>query len=162
MKSVCDKHLAKARANNTAFGKRRREKFRNKGLCANCGKRPRRFGYETCTICSLRSALANKNRRADKTWARLEALKQKGLITIDEAAEVLSVHRVSVHNFIKKGLLEVKVHTFRRFYVAEKAIRDLQTARTIITQPAEKLLHQRIISNPAPSWNANILQSNKK
>lgn len=132
-KGICDKHLVKARANDKAFSNRRNEKLRTLGLCANCGKRTRRFGYETCTICSWQSASRNKDRRDDKTWERLNALSEGGLITIDEAAEMLSVHRVSVHNFIKKGLLKVKVRTFRRFYLDKEDVGNLQAERGMLS-----------------------------
>lgn len=150
-KAVCDKHLAKARANDSACGKRRREKLRRMRLCANCGKLPRRFGYETCTTCSARSALRNKERRADKTWTRLEELKEKGLITIDEAAEILTTHRVSVHNLIKKGLLQVKVHAFRRFYLDNEDVETLQAERDkrLSIDPEMDILRQRITRTPA-------------
>jgi len=151
-KYVCRKHLAKARANDRASRERRRERLRRRGLCANCGERPRRSGFETCTICSLRSALRNMERREDKTWERLNALAEGGLITIDEAAEMLRVHRVSVHNFINKGLLKVKVHTFRRFYLDKEDVENLQAerGRGFIIDSEMDMLHQRIMSTQAP------------
>lgn len=130
-KNACPKHVEAARAASRSSKEKIKAASKAKSLCVSCNIRPQRFGYETCSVCGNKHALDNRKRREARTLQKTDELIDKGLITVDEAAEILGVHRVRVHNaFINKGILKVREYAFRRFYLSETDVQALKKSIT--------------------------------
>ncbi len=132
-KNACPKHIKATRIANQRSKARIKAQSRAEGLCASCNRRPRRYGYETCAVCALKGAMAARERRNATTLKRVDSLVDIGLIDVDETAEILGIHRVRVHNLIKKGLLKVRRYAFRRFYLSEDDVCALK--KTLVGSP---------------------------
>jgi len=130
-KNACEKHIEAQRSINRRSKERIKAKSSAKGLCAMCNRQPKRFGFETCSVCSRKGALANRNRRLVRTLKKFDNLIDRGLIDINEAAQILETHRVRVHQFINMGRLQVKAYIFGRFYLSEADVRGLKKDRIL-------------------------------
>jgi len=100
------------------------------GLCIYCGLRPPRSHASSCVQCAdLRGRACSKAnwvkacRQADKAINR-------GLVPLQEAADLLSVSKSTVQRYIRLGRLQAfKIPRLRERYVKRSCAASLRNAR---------------------------------
>lgn len=100
----------------------RRKRLQANGLCPVCGKVPPAYGYTFCLKCRKTNSKASQNTRWRKSLKRIDDLIEEKLLSVNEIAEILKVHRVAVHRLIKQGKLTVQKTAFQSFYIPENQV----------------------------------------
>ena len=138
-RGACDNHVGRARQLNAESQARRRERREKTNICDHCGGRPRQFGYQQCDVCRRKQADKAVFRRLKRREAQHD-----GYVNISEAAQMLGVHRVTVHHLIKKGELHCRYQTGVKrptWYLSEKEVSRLVDKRRATAKPNRRCLN---------------------
>lgn len=131
-KSVyCRRHLATTNKSSRNYRRRVRKYANENGMCIACVKEPKELGYCRCTRCRKKSVVYDRRhvqRRFDEFIDRQD---RKGLITTDEAAEILGMSKNGVLANISLKNIELIERSYRRFWVKKSSVLEYRKKRKL-------------------------------
>lgn len=134
----CPIHQERVAGKNTAWKRRKRRERKQTGLCPECGKHPPLYGYEYCWVCQRKHIEAGRLRRQpgrERTIQQYYSIVDAGYISVTDAAWLLGLHRVMVHELIKRGKLRVCFKGLNRFWLRLLDVQRLKTERGWLLTP---------------------------
>lgn len=131
-KALCELHLPIVRAIERKSRAKLVARRREKGLCVHCGKTRARYGYDTCWACSSQNTLRLREKQDKVNARKMDKLVDRGLITVDEVAGILEVHRSVVGRLLRSGTLKRADKAIGRVWIREEEVWKYKRLKSLL------------------------------